>query len=30
MHINVLKSEICELVEKVTKYAKLCNKNFYN
>jgi hypothetical protein len=29
MHINVLKPKLCELVQKVTKYTKLCNKNFY-
>jgi len=29
MHINVLKPKICELVQKITKYAKLCNKDFY-
>jgi hypothetical protein len=29
MHINVLKPKTCELIQKVTKYAKLCNNNFY-
>jgi hypothetical protein len=29
MHINVLKSKICELIQKVTKYVKLCINNFY-
>jgi hypothetical protein len=28
MHINVLKPKRCKLVQKVTKYAKLCNKIF--
>jgi len=28
MQKNVLKPKICEFAQKITKYAKLCNKNF--
>jgi len=28
MHINVLKPKICELVQKIIKYTKLCKTNF--
>jgi hypothetical protein len=29
MYINVLTPKICELIQKITKFAKLFNKNFY-
>jgi len=28
MHMTVIKPKICEYVQKITKYAKLCNKTF--